>query len=67
MKKLLAIALAFSTMACQSKEKKTMTETQKSEETIDQKNLEIAAQELCWEKEEEKLLALYSKVVSENF
>lgn len=42
MKKLLAIALAFSTMACQSKEKKTMTETQKSEETIDQKNLEIA-------------------------
>lgn len=42
MKKLLAIVLAFSTMACQSKEKKTMTETQKSEETIDQKNLEIA-------------------------
>lgn len=31
------------------------------------KALENAAKELCWEKEEEKILELYAKVVAENF
>lgn len=30
-------------------------------------NLEKAAQDLCWEKEEEKLKALYQRVIDENF
>jgi hypothetical protein len=30
-------------------------------------NLEKAAKELCWEKEIPTLLALYNKVVQENF
>lgn len=42
MKKIIAIALAFSTMACQSKEKEKMTESQNLNETLDQKNLEVA-------------------------
>lgn len=42
MKKFLAIALAFSTMACQSKEKETMTESNASSEKVVQDKLEIA-------------------------
>lgn len=42
MNKLLAIALAFSTMACQSKEKKSMTESNATNETVKQSNLEVA-------------------------
>ena len=42
MKKLIAIVLAFSTMACQSKEKEKMTESQAVNETLDLKNLEVA-------------------------
>lgn len=32
-----------------------------------QENLHLAAQQLCWENEEPKILALYEKVVRENF
>lgn len=42
MKKLIAIALAFSTMACQSKEKRTMTDLNTINETSLEKGLEIA-------------------------
>lgn len=42
MKKILAIALAFSTLACQSKEKKEMTNTNATENPIDQKDTETA-------------------------
>ena len=42
MKNLVAIVLAFSTMACQSKDKKEMTELPSSTETLNQKNLETA-------------------------
>ncbi len=42
MKKILAIALAFSTMACQSKEKKTMTESNATNPDVVQKKLEVA-------------------------
>lgn len=42
MKKLVAIALAFSTMACQSKEKVTMTESNANKESVVQDNLEVA-------------------------
>lgn len=42
MKKLVAIALAFSTMACQSKEKKAMTELNVVNETTVEKGIEIA-------------------------
>ncbi len=42
MKKILAIALAFSTMACQSKEKKTMTQSNENNPTVIQNNLEVA-------------------------
>lgn len=42
MNKLIAIALAFSSMACQSKEKKTMTESNATNPTVTQNNLEVA-------------------------
>lgn len=42
MKKILAIALAFSTMACQSKEKKAMTDLNQTNEIEVEKGLEIA-------------------------
>ncbi len=42
MKKLVAIALAFSTMACQSKEKATMTESNANKESVIQDKLEVA-------------------------
>ncbi len=42
MNQLIAIVLAFSTMACQSKEKKTMTESQAVSEVVNQENLETA-------------------------
>jgi peptide-methionine (S)-S-oxide reductase len=42
MKKIIAIALAFSTMGCQSKEKKTMTESHEVSEVVNQENLETA-------------------------
>ncbi len=42
MKKILAIALAFSSMACQSKEKKTMTESNATNPDVVQKKLEVA-------------------------
>lgn len=42
MNKLLAIALAFSTMACQSKEKQTMTESNATNEILKKDSLEVA-------------------------
>jgi peptide-methionine (S)-S-oxide reductase len=42
MKKMLSIVLVFATLACQSKEKKSMTETDAVKETLEQKNLETA-------------------------
>jgi peptide-methionine (S)-S-oxide reductase len=42
MKTVVAIVLAFSTMACQSKEKKKMTESNPTSETEIQNNLEVA-------------------------
>jgi peptide-methionine (S)-S-oxide reductase len=42
MNKLIAIALAFSSMSCQSKEKKTMTESNATNPTVIQNNLEVA-------------------------
>ena len=42
MKKILAIALAFSTLACQSKEKKEMIDTTAAANPIDQKHTETA-------------------------
>lgn len=42
MKKIIAIVLVFSTIACQSKEKKTMTASNATSPTIIQNNLEIA-------------------------
>lgn len=42
MKKIVAIILAFSTMSCQSKEKKTMTESSRTNAHVSQQNLETA-------------------------
>ena len=42
MKKIIAIALVFSSIACQSKEKQTMKDTQTVPETVDQNTLETA-------------------------
>ena len=42
MKKILAIALAFSTMACQSKEKESMTQSNAENKQLVQEKLEVA-------------------------